>query len=76
MGVYEVKTHLSELVDRAERGETIRITRHGAPVAQLGPITPSREERAQRAVEEIRRLSKEWHLDGLSLIDLKNEGRR
>ena len=31
----EAKAHLSELVARAEAGETIQISRRGKPVAQL-----------------------------------------
>lgn len=37
VGVFEAKTHLSSLLDRVERGETITITRHGEPVAVLAP---------------------------------------
>ena len=32
------KARLSELVDRAERGEEIVISRHGKPVARLTPL--------------------------------------
>ena len=39
-GLFEAKTHLSELVARAERGEEVVITRHQRPVAKLVPITP------------------------------------
>lgn len=35
VGAYEAKTHLSELLDRVEKGEQITITRHGRPVALL-----------------------------------------
>ena len=38
VNVYEAKTHLSRLLDRAAGGEEILITRHGRPVARLGPI--------------------------------------
>ena len=38
VNVYEAKTHLSRLLDRAAGGEEIVITRHGRPVARLGPI--------------------------------------
>lgn len=31
----DVKSHLSELVDRVEAGDTIEITRRGRPVARL-----------------------------------------
>lgn len=31
----DAKAHLSELVERATRGETVRITRRGKPVARI-----------------------------------------
>jgi prevent-host-death family protein len=33
--VYEAKTRLSELLARAQQGETVTITRHGKPMARL-----------------------------------------
>jgi prevent-host-death family protein len=36
----DAKTRLSSLVDRAEAGEEIIITRGGRPAARLGPICP------------------------------------
>lgn len=39
----DAKAHLSELVDRAARGESVRITRRGKPVAQLVPVPAPRE---------------------------------
>jgi prevent-host-death family protein len=38
IGLFEAKTHLSELVARAEQGEEVIITRHNKPVAKLVPI--------------------------------------
>ena len=38
IGLFEAKTHLSELVARAEAGEEVIITRHNKPVAKLVPI--------------------------------------
>jgi prevent-host-death family protein len=41
----DAKAHLSELIDRAEAGESIEITRHGKPAARLLPpevIEPKR----------------------------------
>jgi prevent-host-death family protein len=39
----DAKARLSELVDRAEAGDTINITRRGKPVAQLtGAVKPRR----------------------------------
>lgn len=33
--IYEAKTRLSELLARAQQGEVITITRHGAPAGRL-----------------------------------------
>lgn len=38
VGMHEAKTKLSQLVDRAERGEEIMITRNGKPAVKLVPI--------------------------------------
>ncbi len=34
----EAKTHLSQLVDAAERGEEVVIARNGLPVARIVPV--------------------------------------
>lgn len=36
--VAEAKAHMSELLDRAEKGEKVVITRRGEPVVQLAPV--------------------------------------
>lgn len=38
IGLFDAKTHLSALVDRAEKGEEFLITRHGHGVARLVPV--------------------------------------
>lgn len=38
INIYEAKTHLSELVDRAAAGEEIVIAKAGTPVARLVPL--------------------------------------
>ncbi|TMH12930.1 MAG: type II toxin-antitoxin system Phd/YefM family antitoxin [Betaproteobacteria bacterium] len=42
IGLFEAKTHLSELVARAEKGEEVIITRHNKPVAKLVPVNRAR----------------------------------
>jgi prevent-host-death family protein len=49
VSAYEAKTHLPRLLRAAERGETVIITRHGKPVAQLGPV----QEEAREDVAEV-----------------------
>lgn len=63
VGLFDAKNKLSELVERAERGEEIVITRRGKPVAKLSAVTPVRDrEKARRAVEGIRELAKKMNL--------------
>ena len=68
---FEAKNRLDELLDRAERGEEVTITREGKPVAKLVPMRetaapPSRTaadiERAREAARRIRELAKEMNL--------------
>ena len=38
VGIRELKQHLSEYLDRAERGEVVQVTHRGRPKAMLGPV--------------------------------------
>ena len=50
VGVRELKQRLSEYLDRAERGELVRVTDRGRPKALLGPL-PGRA-RVEEGVRE------------------------
>lgn len=50
INVRELKTHLSEYLRRAERGETVTVTSHGRVVAQIVPPF----EQTRSAVETLR----------------------
>ncbi|MBI4563518.1 MAG: type II toxin-antitoxin system prevent-host-death family antitoxin [Planctomycetes bacterium] len=77
VGAYDAKTHLSELLERVEKGEEITITRHGAPVARLVPVRPKRSREARRAaILAMRELAKGNRLRGLRVKDLVSAGRR
>ncbi len=45
INLYQAKTRLSELVDRAAAGEEIVIARHGRPVAKLVAYKPRARKR-------------------------------
>ncbi len=45
VSIYEAKTRLPHLVDRALRGDDVVITRHGRPVARLVPARAARSPR-------------------------------
>lgn len=75
VGTLEAKTHFSRLLERAEAGEEITITRHGKPVARLMPPAAVDRARARAAVEGLRRLAKTTTL-GLDWRELRDEGRK
>ena len=76
VGLFEAKTHLSALLARVAQGEEITITKHGSPVAILVPAS-NRPKRDPRTVgERIRALRKGARLEGLTVRQLIEEGRR
>ncbi len=77
VGAFEAKTHLSQLLDRVAKGETITITRHGTPVANLVPIEPGVDfARRSAAVEKLKRFRRSVTLGGLDWKALRDEGRK
>ncbi len=76
IGLHETKTHLSEIISQVCPGDEFIITRRGVPVARLIPAgQPSRNETRQ-ALERARELRKRLSLEGISIKDLRDEGRR
>ncbi len=76
VGAYEAKTHLSRLLNKISKGERFIITRHGMAVAVLQP--PERTQRNDPAtvIAEIRAFREQHRLDGLTIRELIEEGRR
>ncbi len=77
VGLFEAKTHLSELVARAEQGEEVVITRHNKPVAKLVPMgdsTRDRDAQRQRALAALQRFEP-IVVPGASVQDLIRQGR-
>ena len=54
----DAKTHLPQILDEVERGETVRITRHGRPIARIVPEPHRRQEEVDKAIESIKLLRK------------------
>lgn len=80
VGIFEAKTHLSQLLDQVEAGEKFVITRHGKPVARLVPVTEDgADEGANRRTEAVARLKTLGdgnRLGKLRLRALIDEGRK
>lgn len=74
----EAKTHLPQLLDDVERGETILITRHGRPIARLVPEAGRRQAGINQAVDNIRAM-RQSKADKLTLDEIlasRHEGHR
>ena len=54
----EAKTHLPQLLDDVERGETLIITRHGRAIARIVPEVNRRQAEIDSALESIAALRK------------------
>jgi prevent-host-death family protein len=78
VGIFEAKNRLSELVERASRGEEIVITRRGEEVARLmPPQVPNAQGQARALAERIRQSRAGQNLGGdVSIRELLEEGRR
>lgn len=76
IGAYEAKTHLPKLLEEvASSGKTFVITKHGQPVARLGPVRRS-SERPAEVIAALRVARQGVRLGGLSLGQMIEEGRR
>jgi prevent-host-death family protein len=81
VGAFDAKTHLNELLQRASKGETIRITRRGVPVAKLTPPDDGEKADVRSLIEAIRQLRKGMtlgkpSLGKITIRELIDEGRR
>jgi prevent-host-death family protein len=73
----EAKTHLPQLLDDVEHGETIIITRHGRSIARLVPDADRRQVQAREAVAAIKALRKRVGKVPLQdLLDARHEGHK
>lgn len=80
IGVFEARNNLSALLDRVEQGEEITITRNGKPVARLVAAADDearrRRREAMRKILELRNSIPPDALEGTSIRELIEEGRR
>jgi prevent-host-death family protein len=73
----DAKSRLPQILDEVERGESVRITRHGRPIARIVPEPHRHEEEVAKAIESIKALRKrtgEIALDGL--LSTRHEGHK
>ena len=76
VGAFDAKTHLNALLKRVSKGEVIRITLRGVPVAKLIPAGSEDRQDPREVVRGLRDLRKGATLGKISIKGLINEGRR
>jgi prevent-host-death family protein len=76
VGSYEAKTHLPALLDRVAKGERITITRHGVPVAMIVPPAGACKADVHETIRGILESRKNRRLGGLSIREMREEGRQ
>lgn len=75
IGAFEAKTHFSALIEAAERGETVVVTKRGKPVAQIGPV--AKKKPTLTPVDAMKGLfSIDARLAGITSRELVEEGRQ
>jgi prevent-host-death family protein len=73
----EAKTHLPQLLDEIERGESIIITRHGRAIARLIPEDVVRRDGQAEAVERLKALRATMPRVALDeLMAMRHEGHK
>lgn len=77
IGAFEAKTHFSELLERAARGEVIQITKHGHPVARLVPSLGPDPARVARAATRLKKFHEDMPEVPLQeILDARHEDHR
>lgn len=74
IGAYDAKTHLPKLLERVRRGERFVITKHGRPVAELGPVKAHDPESARDVLERLRKGREALAKRGMRLSQLLGKG--
>ena len=72
----EAETHLPQLLDEVEWGETLIVTRHGRAIARIVPEVDRRQEGIDRALESIRQLrQRTGRVSVEEILSARDEGR-
>ena len=73
----DAKARLPQILDKVERGETVRITRHGRPIARFVPEGNRRQQEVHRAIESIKALrSRTGMITRDEVLSARHEGHK
>ena len=76
VGASEARNRLSALLNRVEAGDEVVITRRGRPAVRLISANAGHDRvAAKRAADALVSATRGWRLDGITVNELKAEGR-
>ena len=75
-GAYEAKTHLPKLLKSVAKGHQFTITKHGVPVAILGPYDPENSADIETVIKQLFEFREKNTLAGSTIREMIEEGRR
>lgn len=75
VGAFEAKTKFANLLERIGQGDSFIITKHDRPVARLVAYDDGKDTRRADAVAAMRALRIRYELKGMSIQELREEGR-
>lgn len=75
IGVYDLKAHLSSVLEEVIAGRIVTVTRHGHAIARIHPAVTSTLEERRAAIERMKRARKGRKL-GMSAKAAIAEGRQ
>ena len=70
VNLYEAKTHLSALVDAAERGEEIVIAKNGVAKARLGPAGRPARQRKPSGLLRLHKIAEDFDAPDAEIVRL------
>jgi prevent-host-death family protein len=76
IGAFDAKTRLSALLEAAEYGEEVFITKHSRPVAKLTPLDDIDAVKLGHTIEWLQDFREKHPIRGLKIRDLIDEGRK
>jgi prevent-host-death family protein len=76
IGSYELKTHLSQVLDPVEHGQTVLVTRHGRPIARISPDGHGISPQTRQAVKSLLNFPRTRLPKGVTISSLIRQGRR
>jgi prevent-host-death family protein len=78
IGIFEAKTHLSQIINKVENGANFIISKRGKPVAKIVPVEQEKEMTFQEAVGELIKFRKKYRgkPGSFNIREAIEEGRR